>query len=98
MTNTDHAVPPPPSKADTVMLLVQEMLIDALGIVIPGFCFIVLSGAAIGPPLLTLAREMGPLEFFVDLRRLITDNALFVFAVLAMFSFVAGHILYRQDP
>jgi hypothetical protein len=86
------------SKADSVLLLVQEMLIDAFGIVIPGFCFLVLALATIGLPLADLSKELGPQEHVSGLRYVLANHSTSALVASLLFAFVAGHILYRQDP
>jgi hypothetical protein len=86
-------------RADTVILLLQEILVDVVGITIPGFCFIVSTGAALGLPLLDLTREIGAVKHAASMQNLISQNVYFPsFIALMVFSFVVGHLLYRRDP
>lgn len=86
-------------KADTVILLLQEILVDVVGITIPGFCFIASIGAALGFPLFDLTKEIGAVEHAASIQSFINQNVyLPSFIALMIFSFVVGHLLYRRDP
>jgi hypothetical protein len=86
-------------KADTVILLLQEILVDVVGITIPGFCFLVSAGAVLGFPLYDLTKEIGAVGHAVLIQSFINQNLYFpAFIALMIFSFVVGHLLYRRDP
>jgi hypothetical protein len=83
---------------DAVVLFLQEMLIDIFGIIIPGFCCIVLVAAALAFPLVDLARALRSLRHLTGLRQLISGNSTAIIFATLPFSFLIGHLLYRQDP
>jgi hypothetical protein len=83
---------------DAVILFLQEMLIDIFGIIIPGFCCIVLVAAALAFPLVDLARVLHSLRHLTGLRQLISSNSTGILFTTLLFSFLIGHLLYRQDP
>lgn len=85
-------------KGETIILFIQEMLIDVFGILIPGFCFIVMTAMALGVPLLDLDAEISSLKHFAEFREFFAKNATVIFISTLLFSFVVGHLLYRQDP
>jgi hypothetical protein len=86
------------ARSDVVILFLQEMLIDVFGIIIPGFCCIVLVTAALVFPLLDLARILQSLQHLTDLRNFISSNSTAILLTTLPFSFLIGHLLYRQDP
>jgi hypothetical protein len=89
---------PVTGKSD-VILFIQEMLIDVFGIVIPGFCLIVLALAGLVVPLIDLGKELGgSLEHIDGMHALAVGKTNTLLITLLFFSFVVGHLLYRQDP
>ena len=75
------------------------MLIDVFGIVIPGFCLIVLALAGLVVPLIDLGKELGgSLEHIDGMHALAVGKTNTLLITLLFFSFVVGHLLYRQDP
>jgi hypothetical protein len=89
---------PSDSKSDSAILFLQEMLVDVFGIIIPGFCFLVLAAVALAIPLVDLAREIGSIEYIFSTKKVLEKNTLAIFLTLSIFSFVVGHLLYRRDP
>jgi hypothetical protein len=86
------------TRSEAAILFLQEMLVDIFGIIIPGFCCILLIVTALAFPLVDLAQEMRPLEHIGYLAAFISQNATTAFFTVLLFSFVVGHLLYRQDP
>jgi len=95
---TEQDFTPAPGRGETVVLLVQEMLIEVFGILIPGFCLIVLAAAALAAPVLDLGLELGSVAHAGVFRQFVLQNATVVLVSSLLFSFVVGHLLYRQDP
>ncbi len=85
-------------KPDTVVLVLQEMLIDIFGIMIPGFCYIVLTFVALVPPLIAMRTEVCCGFQHTGFEDFLSKNAVVIFVTFVIFSFVAGHLLYRQNP
>jgi len=85
-------------RSDAVVLFVQEMLIDLFGIVIPGFCFIILTIFSIGFALSDLLQEAGQAKHLATVYAFIENNTFISFIGIIMFSYVIGHFFFRQDP
>jgi hypothetical protein len=86
------------ARSDAAVLFIQEMLIDIFGIIIPGFCCIVLVVVALAFPLLDLARVLQSLQHLTGLREFLSGNSIAILFTTLLFSFLIGHLLYRQDP
>lgn len=98
MQDNDDVMPNVSGRSDLI-LFIQEMLIDVFGIVIPGFCLIFLSGFSLIFPAIDLARELGSSsDYIYAIGDFIENNSFVTFISILVFSFVVGHLLYRQDP
>lgn len=89
--------------ADSRRLIVRDFLVDFMGSLLPGFIFISLCAAVLGPPLallyvLVLSADQGLSASFgqcLDLFGAIRFEIIFFMLAL---SYVVGHFFFRQTP